>query len=302
MIRLAAALLLLATVLGCTRTEDIRIAHVPQDWFNAPMILAINGWEGEPAAAQVNTFSLASGLASKTAVMSGNAEVGLASPVVLLRDPESARKLKLLGCYMRSGSVIGLASRGATVEPPVGYVAGTISEVYLASYMIKAGRGADYFSGRIRKVPLLPPNTVQALKGATDGSPSVNSVAVWEPHLSRAKREAGATIQRDPSVYRVHVCLIANRSAYGTRRAAIDRFAGRVARASAYIGSAPDKARAVVESKVGMPAGALEAIWRDVDFRYVSEPAALQTFLREESEALRRARMLRGAPDTASLL
>lgn len=300
LIRVLTGLALFVSCVSCSREENIRVAHVPQDWFNAPLTLAIGGWPGEPAAEHVNTFSMASGLASKTAVMSSNAEVGLASPVVLLRDSSSGSRIRILGCYMQSSAVIGIATRGTDVEEPIGYVAGTISEVFLANYMIRAGRGDSYFSGRMRKVPLLPPNTVQALKGESDAAASVRSVAIWEPHLSRARREAQATVLPNPSVYTVHVCLIARRDVSGAQRTAIDQFARRVAQASAYITGHPDDARTLVESTAGLPAGALQRTWGQVDFRYVAGRPELEAILQEEVQALQAARMLRDAPNPAA--
>ena len=299
LIRFLVGLTLIVSSLGCSREDAIRVAHVPQDWFNAPMILAIAGWPDQPPVTDVNTFSLASGLASKTAVSDGNAEVGLASPVVLLRDPVPGR-VRILGCYMRSGAVLGIATRGSAIEEPIGYVANTISEVFLANYMIRTGRGDAYFSGSIPKIALLPPNAVAALRGA-EANASVRSVSIWEPHLSRARREAQANIIRDPRAYTVHVCLIARRGVTEPQGAAIDRFAARVMRASAYLTSHPDQARALVESRVGLPSNSLRPIWRHVDFRYVSERSALEAILREEIRALQAARMLPNPPPLETL-
>lgn len=296
MIRIAAAFLLFATLVGCSRTEDIRVANVPQDWFNAPLTLAISGWPDGSRPANVSTFSLPSGLASKTAVMAGNAEIGLASPVVLLRDPAAAGKIKILGCYMRSGHVVGIATRTGKVEAPIGYVAGTISEVFLASYMLKEGRAEDYFSGKIRKVPLTPPNTASAISGPAGAAGSVNSVVTWESHLSAAAAETDKPVIRDPSLYVVNVCLIANRAAYRDRQAAINSFAAQVAKASGLIMAKPDESRAEVEKATKKPAGALRAIWGQVDFRWVADQASLRNAIRTEAEALQRTNMIQTAP------
>jgi ABC-type nitrate/sulfonate/bicarbonate transport system substrate-binding protein len=302
LIRLLVLLGLVVASASCSRGDEIRVAAVPQDWFNAPLILAAGGWPGKTPLKELKTFSLQSGLASKTAVASGKAEIGLASPVVLLRDPSSASKIRLVGCYMRSNAVLGVATRGNDVEQPVGYVANTISEVFLANHMISVGRGEEYFSGRFRKVALLPPNAVQALKGASDGSSTVRSISIWEPHLTRAHNDTGAKIILDPPAYTVNVCLIASRSTTAGQRDLIDHFTRDLAEASAFIASRPQEARALVERRAGLPSGSLSQVWSQVDFNFVSDRATLLRTLQGELEALQRARMLPAALDPATFL
>jgi ABC-type nitrate/sulfonate/bicarbonate transport system substrate-binding protein len=300
--RTLSGLLALLLVSGCSVHNSLRVASVPKDWFNAPLILAIDGWPGQPKPADVSSFSLTSGLASETAVAEGNADVGLASPVVLLQDSSAANSIRLLGCYMRSDSVLGIASRTDTVEPPIGYVKGTISEVYLALYMDKVHKGADYRAGRIAKVNMLPLNAAQALSGPSANG-AVDSVVIWEPHLHQAAAQVNGKVLLDPGVYTVNVCLLANRQSFeSSKRARIEAFAAVVAKASNYIAAQPNDARSRVEAETGLPAGSLSDAWPRVDFRYVSDPNSLSAILRTENQAVEQAGMQRGTPDISAFL
>lgn len=262
--------------------DAIAVGTVVTDWFNAPMTEAVEAAQGE-SGVQLRSFDVTSGLAAKTALMSKSVDVALAAPTPLLRDPQALRAVRVLGCYMRSDGVVGIAAMGAgnPVPAPVAIVEGTISELYFTQFLKAAGKLTPGWRASYPVLAIRPPDGPPALENG-----SARSAVLWEPHLSRAAKVPGAQLNRKRGIYEVNVCLITTHEAYATKRAAIDRFAQMVSRASAAIVADPEAARARMEKRLRYEAGFLAAAWPLVDFSFRTDAGDLLARFRREQQNL----------------
>ena len=277
----------ISLVQGCkNREDDIVIATVSNDWFNAPVIMAEQSVKLENK--RFKTFDQRSGLASKNAILSKNAQIGLASPVVLLRDPKCWKDIVVLGVYMQSHSVIGVVTKGDSIEDlpePFGIVRGTISEVYYKGLMSKLGLTAPALEQKLLDVS--PPDIAIHLRNGTIGSGFI-----WEPHLSRAGKLDNVTVFLSDDIYTVNVALIASREALISDPDGIYFFVQKVKDACEQITENPNEAAMKIVSLVGIESELLEKSWHTVDFRFENDRTRLKEIFSTEIEALKIANMM----------
>lgn len=268
--------------------EDLVVATVSRDWFNAPVILA----EAELDASdfKIRTIDQKSGLASKIAVQGGNAHIGLASPVPLLRDVSAWENMVILGVYMSSDAVIGVVTRGKdlnSLKPPYGIVRGTISEIYFAS--LNQQIGGKLMNNPSEILDIQPPDAGLQLKNG-----SINTAVIWEPHLVRAMQmtEPETNLLTPKGIYSVNVALITSRSALVTHRDGINRFRKLVAEKSSQIASDRDSTRQKIQDLLELGPNTLDRAWDTVDFSFRDSKIELEKILEDEMEALEKAGML----------
>lgn len=275
---------LLISSCGGKSEETLKFATVSSDWFNAPFNLALNDQQ-LLSEIKVRKLDFTSGLASKTAVLGGDVDVGLAALPPLLRDPIARQKIVILACYMSSDLVIGVATKD-TANPlagRIGLIEGTISEIYF-----KALTDIEQVGEQSSIVGIRPPDGVTLLANG-----SIDTAIVWEPHLHRAEQLDDVSVTRTSGLYEVNVCAIAARDTYSAKADSIDLFLSSLARASKKISSAPDELRSEVQESLPNNIQIGE-VWNDVDFTFVNDRVSIQDKLRRELSALQNAELIEG--------
>lgn len=280
------------------RSNALRVAGVSVDWFNAPFTLAARG-SGNGDAQRISYIDLSSGLASKTAVMSGDADIGLSALPPLLRDPKAREELVILACYMRSDSVIGFATTKQDVpisNLSIGIVEGTISEIYLAQLVELKGGNFVSVRPNLKLVGIRPPDGPALLQNG-----SLDAAVLWEPHLSRAGEIEGVVVDRMPNLYEISVCAVASRNSLENKQQAVLRFVDRMRRYSQLIEQ--EKPVPPAELIDLLPASLkIGPAWELVDFSIVTNRDAIATRLANEVRMLKVSGLLVNDVDFSALL
>lgn len=280
-----------------SRASELIVATVVADWFNAPLTFAVNDSDLLKDVT-IGTVDFSSGLASKTSVLRGNADVGLAAFPPLIRDPAALNDILILACYMRSDNAVGIATKksAAPLEEKIGVVLGTISEIYLAQYVQNSGRKYLQEKSQLNLVGIRPPDGAAQLANG-----SIGTAVLWEPHLSRAQQVDGVEILRSPGLYEFSVCLISTRVGYTNKKTAIDRLISSIKKASQVASSNPEKFLSGLQGHV--PNKTLkEAKWETVDFTIVQNKALVSERLKREITSLREAGLLTSDVDISGLV
>ena len=276
----------LAFISSCDdRQDNLKIASVSADWFNAPFTLAIND-AVQSGDIDISAIEFTSGLSSKTAVMSGAADVGLAALPPLLRDANVPSKIVILGCYMSSSEVLGLVSTRASddiLSGKIGIVEGTISEIFLSEYIRTIGKSYTELKDDLRIIGVRPPDAPLLL---TNGS--ADTVVIWEPHLSRAKSESDlkAVIT---NIYAITICAIANKESLAQKRELIEQFETFIRKNVALLSVSDDGTIASLNKVLPPSSDVVVSDLKKVEFGYWQGQNWMEETLKKESETLFRA-------------
>ncbi|MEK7509585.1 MAG: hypothetical protein AAB605_02630 [Patescibacteria group bacterium] len=164
---------------------------------------------------QVVSFSVATGLESKNAVVQGNADVGIVASAPLVNSASKNEEVIVLGSYMQSSELLSLVARERVYdrwwEQPIGYVPGTISEFYLFSYLKAKGLEDLYLSKKLNLVALTPSGIP-----TTFAKEDVGVAVIWEPFASQMK-EAGVIAEALPNAYTLRTYIITSKDAWEQR-------------------------------------------------------------------------------------
>lgn len=186
-VALSVVLLLLVTlvlVYSGKTTETLRFAEAGKVWWaSVPQIIAdkrdLYGKEG----LEIEKFDVNTGLASKNAVIQGNADVGVVSSTPLAIGATKKEPIVVLGSYMGAQHLLAIISRKTGSTPsipglaePVGYVKGTISEFYFIEYLKKSGYVDKFKNNDITLAALRPAGIVPAFSAG-----SISTAVIWEP-------------------------------------------------------------------------------------------------------------------------
>ena len=282
-------------LLGCTRqpaaATQITFASPAPVWWNAVPLIAQS--HHLYSGVEVRTFDVPTGVRSKEAIVSGNAESGVASPNAFSATTDTdLAKLKVLASITRSSSTVSIISRRPITElaqTRIGIVQGAISEFYLIAHLIQTNQLDAYRTNRIVRVSLPPPGLVSAFANR-----DVDSVSAWEPFASQIiavarDRDEEVHILRDPNLYTQHILALASTDALNSNAAGVQGLLTGLREACTYIEENRPAVATELEQFFSFPSGFISEgeIWRDVAFDYNTDRSAIRAALLRDLELAR---------------
>lgn len=296
---------------GNDAPRTVRLAEAGSVWWSsAPtLVMSTKGNLNSPGMV-LEKFDVLTGLASKNAVVQGNADIGVVSSSPLVMAIAAGEPVVVLGSYMRSSHLFAIIhampEQQATIHDlpvPVGFVKGTNSETYVREYLRRYGSPGDLErldgnSVALRANGILPSFT----------SGSVATVSIWEPiaseviDASQEGRGQDVRVIRDPDIYENWAFFVTSADTWNRRRPELLEFMASARVAAEFIRENPGDARELVEDHYGYKAGWLKNTWDNVDFELVTERDRLAGALTREAELLRAHGMIGTAPNLADAL
>ncbi|MCC6585992.1 MAG: ABC transporter substrate-binding protein [Bryobacterales bacterium] len=203
---------------GRVSEERLRFALPTADWWTAAPFIVDDGASFNKAGLKVETLEVASGLASKNAVVAGTVDIGLSAATPLVSAASKAEDVVVSGTYLRSTKIIGIirpTGGASAIRPPepIAIVPSTISESFLYEYLTKLGHQRAMESKQISLLHSRPADIPSALK-----SGSAKSAVVWEPFLTLGAEQSGLTAVTDAVDFEVNLYLIARASVVNRRQ------------------------------------------------------------------------------------
>lgn len=313
----AAAALLFASVLavsmaGCddqsAKVASISFAEAGVAWFNSPTIIAREDAFYKKYKISVASHDVSTGLASKNAVVSGNAELGVSAATPIIFAAASREPLLVLGSYVQSTNLVSIITRTASdggetgLAAPVGIVPSTASELALVSHLIGMGKEALYTDkaqrdGALKIVGVRPTGVVQAFNNR-----DINTAVIWEPLASQILAPPGqAAIDGTTAVaskrpYSFEAFIVTSPKAWAERKQDILKALRAIKDATGYLNHS-EAARKRVEGYFGYPDGWLKDKWDKVEFKFVADKSSIAKTIGDEAFLATKAGILKDAPD-----
>lgn len=264
--------------------SELIFADVNTNWWHAPTIIATNNEIikdldnnnqknfFEKNDLRVNVFNVNSGLASKNAVLSGSADIGIVASTPLALGAYDQEKLIVLCSFVNSNSLLGIIAgansqekNGAIIpQPPIAIVPGTISQFYLYNYGKEYGI-TEELKG-LSKLDLKPPNISNAIQNG-----NAKSASIWEPYLSLIqenldnKNEKYTLIRKD-NLYNIRLYLVTRPEILKIKKEAIKKFILAVQESCQFINENRSSVKIALEKHFGYSRNFLNQVWEQVDF------------------------------------
>lgn len=314
--RLAAALLVASAVIvsvaGCddqsAKVASISFAEAGVAWFNSPTIIAREDAFYKKYKIAVASHDVSTGLASKNAVVSGNAELGVSAATPIVFAAVSREPLLVLGSYVQSTNLVSIITRPAGSEaatdltPPVGIVPSTASELALVSHLIGQGKETLFTDkaqrdNELKIVGVRPTGIVQAFNNR-----DINTAVIWEPLASQVVAPPGQAPAEGVKIiaskrpYSFEAFIVTSPKAWSERKQDIIKALRAVRDATAYLNHS-DAARKRVEAYFGYPEGWLKNKWDQVEFKFVADRASIAKTIGDEAFLATKAGLLKVEPD-----
>lgn len=249
------------------KDNELTFGAAEDVWWAAPTIIAETHQLFSKHGVNVRSFDTTTGLASKNAVVSHTADIGLVAATPLAMGAYQKEDIRILCTNVESKSLVAFLKRkspptesGETVSliSPVAIIPRTISEWYFINYLKKnnlMSRKAD-----IKELHVKPADVPNVLKKG-----DANSGVIWEPFASFVPTDQ-FEISRDPDLYTVRLFLISRQDVLDKKGKAVENFIAAVAEGCALIAADPDKMRQEMETRFHNEPGSLRELWGKVDF------------------------------------
>lgn len=298
---------------GCSNTskDSILFADASTVWWTAPTIIARTHDLFTKEGLTVRTFNVTDGLASKNAVVSGNADIGLVASTPLAIGASKKEKIVILGSYVESSSLLALISRISTIEKSsladlkktlkIGYVPQTISEFYLLQYLKK--HKLFSIKDEFEKLALPPPSIPIVFQ-----KKDINTVVIWEPFATQiinpinGSAEDSLSVTRDTELYTLRLYLITTPDVWEKKRNAVENFVRAVACAGDEIQHNKFSIRKEIEHYFNYPDGWLEERWKDVDFSFKTDVDKIKDLILQDARLAKEVGILETVPDIDYML
>lgn len=252
-----------------SNTDELSLADASVVWWMAPGIIADKEKIYENNGLTVNTFNVQTGLASKNAVLSGSADIGLVASTPLALGAFSQENLIVLCSYVESSDLIALVSttpgdtaRYVLPQTPVAIVKGTISELYFYNYLSK------YFPDKKEAIIKDQLNVKPADVANTVKSGDAKSGVIWEPYSTMLAQSDTAKykVTRAPDVYTHRIYIVTTPEALARKRTAIEKFVKSFQQASDLIKKEPEKAKKILGDNFPPQKASMNLLWDKVSF------------------------------------
>lgn len=248
-------------------TEELTLADASVVWWMGPAIVAEQDKIFENNGLSVKTFDVQTGLASKNAVLSGSADIGLVATSPLAMGAFNKENLIVLCSYIESNDLLSLITPKNSQDTslfskpvaPVAIVKGTISEIYFYNYMQKYFPNQDVTS--INQLNVKPPDVGNAVKNG-----SAKSAVIWEPFATMiASSDSTLKLNRSSEIYTHRIYIVTTPEILKTKRSAIEKFVNSIKQACESLETNP-KAIEILKAKFPQQEKSMSALVDNVDF------------------------------------
>jgi len=296
--RLVSWFLLLLVAVGtqsftsCSHPEQdqLTLADASVVWWMGPGIIAQKQEIYQKHGLSVKSFDVQTGLASKNAVLSGSADIGLVASSPLATGAFNKENLIVLCSYVESKSLLsvittnsGQTSSFSKPVPPIAIVKGTISEFYFYNYLTKTLHLQSNEIDELVKNELVvkPPDIVNAMKG------SAKSTAIWEPFGTMiAAGDSNLRVNRPEDIYTHRIYIVTRPEVLQKKRVAVEKFVQSFAEACDLIKTDPTTAKGIIKSAFPPQEQSMNALWDKVDFSLKVDYDDMKALIVEDGDIL----------------
>jgi ABC-type nitrate/sulfonate/bicarbonate transport system substrate-binding protein len=260
--------LLLGSSCSRNKEHELTFAAANDVWWTAPTIVAETHQLFQNHGVNIKSFDVSTGLASKNAVVSRNAEIGLVASTPLAMGAYAKEDVRILCSYVESNSLIAFLtakpespiaqSANHIAVSPIAIVPRTISEWYFVNYLKK--HNLISHKSEIRELHVNPADVPNVLNNG-----DANSAVIWEPFASFVPAERFQAT-RDPDLYSLRLFLISRPDVIKNKPEAIAAFLASVNDACTLIAKDRDGVREELETRFHYRPGFLKELWGKVDF------------------------------------
>lgn len=246
-------------------TDSLSFAETREFW-TAPTLLAKELGLFEKQDLSVDVVKYDTGLQAKNAVVNRATDLGIVADTPVAVSGFLNEDIRLLATYFESDSIVRLVGRtdGEPIDPSfvkgrrVGYVRGTISEIYLERMIAKYGERYGFDRDSIRTATFEPNEMPTALARG-----DIDAFVGWEPLGIYAKRLMGDDVDSwsDPELYTVSLHLVTRPDVLERKQRALAKFLRALQEAERVIRERPEEARQLVEQAAKLEPGELEPYW-----------------------------------------
>ena len=316
---ICAVLCIILSVISCRKQsngekeelQEIVFAAANTTWWTAPTIVATTNDLFSKQKLKVRTFDVMTGLASKNAVISGAADVGLVAATPLAMGAYKEEPVQILGCYAQSDSLIAIVTRKQqnintsdecdAVQEKVAIVPGTISEWYLYSFLKDANQCdpnnlKNMENGKLSTVHLRPQDIPNVMKKG-----DAESAVIWEPFVTMIEPNpddpnAKYNVLRKPGIYTLSLYLITRPDVIEKKPKEIEAFVKAVSQACSTVEDSNEMIQRKMEDKFEYEHGSLNKLWKLVVFSFRQNPDEIEREIRNDIEI---AKALGRTPDSS---
>lgn len=245
--------------------EELTLADASVVWWMGPGIIAQHDSLYLKNGLKVKSFDVQTGLASKNAVLSGSADVGLVASSPLALGAFSDDNLVVLCSYVETNSNLALltpktedTARYSKPVPTVAIVKGTISEMYLYNYLKKYY--PEESLENIKQVYVKPPDVPNAMRNG-----DAKSAVIWEPFATMIAADPSIKVNRSEDIYTFRIYVVCTPETLNKKREAINRFVASMGQACEALRNNP-KSREVLKETFPNQEVSMNALWDKMDF------------------------------------
>lgn len=215
-------------------------------------------------------------------VLNGEADLATSSEVVVMFNSFKSSDFALLATFVTSDEDVRVVARpGAGISRPqdlsgkrIATVAGAAGHYYLDTLLLL--NGVD--PARVKLVNLQPEAMPLALKNG-----EVDAISIWEPFPFKAVQSVdGAILLKNPGAYTLTFNLLVHKKQIGVRDNDLVKLLRALDRAERFIQAEPQKAQAILRSRLKLDQAFIEWIWPRYNYQLSLDQSLLATL---ESEA-----------------
>jgi len=269
------------------KQDELTLADASVVWWMAPGIIAQADSLYSKNGLNVKAFDVQTGLASKNAVLTGSADIGLVATTPLALGAYNNDNLIVLCSYLQSGELISVVTTDdkdtaifAKPQTPVAVVKGTISEIYLYNYL------KNYYPNVVAEIMKIqlnvkPPDIPNTIKR------NAKSACIWEPFASLMKaKDSTLKINRSPNVYIHRIYIVTTPKVLLEKRSAVDKFVKSFEMACQSIKTDKEKAQQSLLAKFPGQKLSMLSLWDKVDFTIHYDYDNMKDLMLKDAEAM----------------
>jgi ABC-type nitrate/sulfonate/bicarbonate transport system substrate-binding protein len=270
--------------------DELTLADASVVWWMGPGIIAQKQNIYQRHGLNIKSFDVQTGLASKNAVLSGSADIGLVASAPLATGAFSKENLIVLCSYVESKSLLSVITPKANdnplfskPSPPIAIVKGTISEFYFYNYLTKTLQLQQNEIDELIKNELVvkPPDVVNAMKG------SAKSAAIWEPFGTMiAAADSNLKVNRPEDIYTHRIYIVTTPAVLAKKRSAVERFVQSFAEACDFIKTDPSTAKERIKDVFPQQEQSMNSLWQKVDFSLKVDYDNMKALILEDGNIL----------------
>jgi ABC-type nitrate/sulfonate/bicarbonate transport system substrate-binding protein len=265
--------LLLQGCNGCNnnknKKDELTLADASVVWWMAPGIIAQEDSIYSKNNLTVNSFDVQTGLASKNAVISGTADIGLVASTPLAMGAFAKDDLIVLCSYIESSSLLSVITpktKDTTMfsipQTPISFVKGTISEIYLYNYLEK------YYPAKTKEILnsknlMVKPPDVPATMVKNGGA---KSAVIWEPFGTVIASDTTLKVNSPEDIYTHRIYIITTKKVLEQKRNAVEKFVKSIEMACNTLKTDKERSQNIIKSKFSKQEKSMLLLWDKVDF------------------------------------